>query len=234
MNNVKLRRIALTFAAVCFGISGILLLFCNIAFPSLLQASPQASIKRTSEQRITLPCCVSGTDLWIKNLASYDGVFIEDGSNTEVFDTASVVIENKSGDTVLYAQIEIRTEDRSFLFEAMMLPPGSSTLIPEKNGQRMPDSEIVYCSGWSVSAQQSSSQQLQIHSIDMGTIEVINLCNEPLSDVKIYHKTYLADSDIYIGGKAIETSIAALLPGESLQLKPELYASGYSKIVYIS
>lgn len=234
MNNVKLRRIALTFAAVCFGTSGIILLFCNIAFPNLLQTPAQTNLQKTIEQKLALPCCVSGTDLWIKNLASYDGVFTEDGSNTEVFNTAAVVVENKSTDTVLYTQIEIGTEHRSFLFEAMMLPPGSSTLIPEKNGQHLIESEIINCSGWSVSAQQNKSQQLQILPIDIGTIEVVNLCDKPLSGLKIYHKAYLADSDIYIGGVAIETSIASLLPGESLQIKPEQYAAGYSKIVYIS
>ena len=230
MNHVKLRRIALSIAATSFGFSAMLLLIGSIAFPNLMQMQTDV-IKKSTNQTVTLPCYVPGTELWIKNLASYDGSFSEAGRNSEVFNTAAIVIENKTSQTVLYAQIELKTSDQSYNFEAMMLPPDSQTLIPEINEKNTIEKEIIECTGWSVSAPEHMRQKLRIKSIDMSTIEVINICDHTLSDIHLYHKTFLSDSEIYIGGIATETTIPFLHPGESIQIKPDHYADGYSKIV---
>lgn len=66
----------------------------------------------------------------------------------------------------------------------------------------------------------------------MGELCVTNLSGSQLTNLTLYHKTYLPKEDLYIGGAAFVSRIDRIDAGESIVLSPNHYAAGYSKIIY--
>ena len=233
MNNVQFRRIALSFASICAVVSGILLTICSLYIPKPVSGQT-VDVYSAEQTTISFPSTVSGTELIVRNMASYDGIFYEDGSNAQVFNTAAIVLENTSSETVIYTQIKLEAETKLYIFEAMMLPPGSSTLVPEKKRQQVTEDNFYSCSGWAFSDHSSNAQNIKIHSTGNGAITVQNISSKTLHNIILYHKTYLMDSLLFIGGTATQTKIQMLFPGQTTTIRPLCYADGYSKFVYIS
>jgi len=72
---------------------------------------------------------------------------------------------------------------------------------------------------------------LQFDCVDMGTVAVTNVGQTAITDVRLLHKNWLPDSEIYVGGITYETRIDRIEPGKTIFLQPEHYAYGYSKFV---
>lgn len=200
---------------------------------NLTQVSAQAishNEKKTQEQ-IT-PISISCTPLVIKNLSSYDGNFIEDGSGREVQNVAAIMLYNSRDSVVPYAFITLYTEHCRYTFNAYMIPPKSSVLVPEENAQKLTETDIVRSFGWTTAKQEIRQHSLSIQEDGMCCLRVTNQSGSKIHNLTIYHRTYISEGDFYMGGKAFETQISYIAPGNTVTIYPDNYASGYSKVVY--
>ena len=235
MNHIFVRRLALLGASFSFASLFALTLLCGVVYSAGMGeydligeqsagSNPYSSMKED---------CVSDTKIMIKNLASYDGAFYEDGSGREVFGVAAVMVFNDTDELISFAHIVVITQEDYYIFDATMIPPKASVLIPEKYAKKLNSSVMVDHFIWHRVDEQIKKNTLCVEETAEGELTVDNLSDHDVSDAVIYHRTYIREGDYYVGGEVFETEIPPVQPGEKIKIYPQYYASGYSKIVWI-
>ena len=67
----------------------------------------------------------------------------------------------------------------------------------------------------------------------MGNLVFTNHTTQPIAQVEAWYRSYDAQSEMYIGGRADHILIEDLMSGEERLVSPFRYAKGYSKVVCI-
>lgn len=235
MNHIAVRRMALTVASISFSLLTALILIVSAASSeSLISVEPVIlSDSIVIEPNVSFPYNISCTSLMVENISSYDGPFYEDGSGREVLNTAAILLRNTGKEMVPYAHIILRTKSASYIFDGYMIPPGAAVLIPEKYALPFISQEqIISCFGWSTILPQSDAYDIAVEEVGMGEIKVTNLSDNEISNLKLYHKTYLPENNLYIGGAAFVSRIDCINVGETVVISPKHFVTGYSRIIY--
>lgn len=235
MNHITVRRMALTAASVSFSVLTALVLVVSAAFGDDLLAVNQSVVQTSFSEDSVLefPTPISCTSVIVESVASYDGPFYEDGTGREVINVAAILLRNTGDEMIPYVHIILRTESASYLFDGFWIPAGAAVLIPEKYALPYEaQQEFISCFGWATVWQQTNSYAISFEEISMGKILVRNRSDTDIKNLTLYHKTYLQENDMYIGGVAFESRIDFLGIGETVVFSPKNYASGYSKLIY--
>ena len=184
------------------------------------------------ETMLTLPCKVPGTELIAKQLMMYEGPFLEGGTDVPVSDITALLLYNSGQQEIAQAEVILQAQ-QELTFFASNIMPGAQVLVLERNAASWQNWQIAACTGWTNQSQRSSLPEgaLQIRDVDMGTIAVTNTTDQTLTDVWLYYKNYLPQSEIYIGGITYLKTIVSLAPGQTMKLPLNNYASGYSRIL---
>ncbi len=236
MNHVNVRRIALSFAAISFGSLFLLVLICS-ASAGLYPTDEAADVAVLEEvpvrNGISFPILVDGTCLIAQNIAAYDGPFIEDGSGREVFDVMALVLVNNSDEFIEYAHISLEAASQVYHFEAMLLLPGSKVLVLEREAKLYREQPILSCTGFAVRGGDQDPLPVTVTSVEKNKLCIQNLSKNDLFDLTVYHKTYLPDVKMYMGGRPFETKISCISAESTVEITPENYVTGYSKVICI-
>ena len=204
------------------------------AMPPVLQGqTPETEGKEPAEVKLSLPVLIQGTTLIAENITVYDGPYLEDGTNREVFSVPVLQVHNAGEATILRTCIELRYGDRCFAFRGEWIPPGVSVALLECSGNRDTEKHFSSCRGWqeTVTSECLPVDALSVREYGMGTLEVTNHAAEPMKNIQIIYKCWLSPPGIYVGGIAYRTLITELKPGETVYIDPEKYVCGYSKVV---
>ena len=194
---------------------------------TLLELQPSQPV-----ETLDFPFAVSGTSLIAEALVSYDGPFLEDGYGREVFNCVALLLHNTAAQEIRQVRISVQGTE-CWMFEAKNIPPNARILVLESSGAQLQDFFIISCAGWQAveDGEQPVKGFLQFDCVDMGTVAVTNVGQTAITDVRLLHKNWLPDSEIYVGGITYETRIDRIEPGKTIFLQPEHYAYGYSKFV---
>ena len=115
-----------------------------------------------------------------------------------------------------------------------MLPPGESVMIPEKNRQK---DRPVYLSGMGASVQvlpeDMLMSQFKVEELGQILLGITNQGEDAQRDLTLCFKTYDTPAQIYIGGSVKPYELPELLPGQTVEISPYGYVSGYSKVLSI-
>lgn len=183
---------------------------------------------------VSLPTAISGTNLIAQKISSYEGPFLEDGTDREVVDVAALHVYNSGNTEVYKARIALFWSDGFYIFEADHIPAGETVVILESNGSLYRKGNYIQCNGWQELGQEIAIPgAVSVTDIALGTVVVNNLTDETLRNVCVYYKTWLSPPDVYIGGITYMVQIPVLLPRQSKHLYPYHYAVGYSKVVAV-
>lgn len=184
---------------------------------------------------IVFPTVIPGTTLLAKELSSYDGPFVEDGTDREVVGVAALLVENFGENEILQTQIEFYWGQQKLAFWGEMIPPGMTILLLEQTATSSLQKNFTSCNGWQICTQEENQLQKQVTVTDraMGTVIVTNRTEQTLNNIQLYYKSWLSPQNIFIGGVTYSVTIPALLPGQTEYLYPPHYASGYSKVVSV-
>ncbi|MDO4555761.1 MAG: hypothetical protein Q4B70_11520 [Lachnospiraceae bacterium] len=83
---------------------------------------------------IELPYEIENTGLVIKKIGSYDGAFVEDGSDKTVKNVLTMTIENTSDQVVQYSDLSFLTsKGKKAEFKISMIPAGGEVIAFEQN-----------------------------------------------------------------------------------------------------
>lgn len=179
------------------------------------------------------PVFISGTDLQVIGLALYEGNMLEDKSESFLVDAAALELYNCGNREIAMAEVTLKFDAVQMVFFATNIPAGAKILVIEREGQLWTQENCNECCGWVQYSDDSplSEESLRIEDIDMGTVSVTNLTEEPVYDLGLFYKNYLSDAGMYIGGITYIYQIEYLAPGQTLLITPEYYASGYSEFI---
>lgn len=170
----------------------------------------------------------------IKKIASFSGVFVEDGSDRLADGVAAILITNTSDRYLDLGNITYRIDGKTATFIVTGLPPGKSAWVMEYSGMTIDeDSKATYldCSNSFRDDVISRTDDLIIN-LDGNFMVVKNNTNRTLRNVFVYYKTIHEDGN-YFGGITYMVELGSLEPGQSTQKLAAHYLEGESEIVRI-
>ncbi len=180
----------------------------------------------------SFPVAVQGTSLVAQQLSSYEGPFVEDGSDREVSGVAALHVFNAGADVIAQAQVQLQYGDTTYVFCGEYLLPGETTILLESSEKPYRTDGFLQCIGWQIPVRKSLLNQISVADRQMGTLIVSNLTDRPLNAFNLYYKTWLSPPEVYIGGIVYKVEVPILQPGETVLLYPNHYACGYSRVVF--
>ncbi len=180
---------------------------------------------------VSLPCAVEGTGLIARQLVMYEGPYLENGGDDPVTDITALILYNDSQQEIAQAEV-ILTGEEELTFFATNIMPGAQVLVLEKDADPWKERQIAECTGWvSTGGAALPEEALDIEELDMGTLLVTNTTSELMEDIWLFYKNYLPEAELYIGGITYITTVEALDPGQSIEVCPDRYAKGYSRVL---
>lgn len=186
-------------------------------------------------QGISLPYSIGGSGLVIRSITSYDGTYIEDGSDSDISGVTVIILENTGDTEVEYASITVNREGTELQFEASALPAGETVVVQEKNRVLFEGGNYTDCSADVAEIEEfdMSSDQIRVDETGDQTLTVTNLTDENISAVRIFYKFYMEDEDTYVGGITYTAKITGLDANASVEITPSHYLKGSSRIMMI-
>ncbi|MBR4863366.1 MAG: hypothetical protein IKU07_02215 [Oscillospiraceae bacterium] len=162
--------------------------------------------EQTAPARVTDSQSLSvnlGYGLFLTEVGSYTGPFLEDGSDQVVSGVLMIRVTNRGDTGVEYANISLSTKDGQASFTLSALLPGETVILLETN--RLPyDSTEAYqyalMENTAFYTKQLSRQEdlLSVKLLD-GGMNVINISGKDIDgDIVVYYKN--KQNDIYYGG----------------------------------
>lgn len=181
------------------------------------------------------PYAIDGTALVVQNISSYDGIFLEDGSDGQVTGVAAMVVENTGDTNVEYAAITINCNGEILEFDASDIPAGATIVVQEKNKTAYQSGTYADCSA--VVAEmgefEMSADQVKVEETENGSLLVTNLTDEEIPCVRIFYKFYMEEEEAYVGGITYTAKLTGLSAGGSQTVSPSHYAAGSSRVMMV-
>ena len=202
----------------------------------LLNIIPHNAPLQQVENEWKFPVSVPGTTLIAQRVSSYEGPFLEDGSDREVVNIAALQVYNAGEKNIHKAHIVLFCGDRSLSFYGEHIPVGVTVVLLERSAGTFRSDGFVGCSGWQETEDsgQCIDGEISVSDMAMGTLVVTNLTEKTFQNVQVYYKSYLSPPGMFVGGITYVVEIPLLLPGQTQNLYPYHYASGYSKVVTVT
>lgn len=181
------------------------------------------------------PYRISNTPLVIRAVKSYNGVFIEDGSDRDISGVATIIVDNKGEQYVEYAKLLLQCGNKELTFEVRTLAPGGTMIVQESNASPYTGkqygacrAEVAYMNGMEM-----SEKQVKIWETEKGSLKIENISGQEIPSVRVFYKFYMDDLDVSVGGITYTSKIESLKEGEVREITPSHYQTGASKVMMV-
>lgn len=178
------------------------------------------------------PWSLQQVGIEIESIGSYDGLFVEDGSDRQVEQVMAIQVRNITSEMIEYGIIELKAGEQTYQFEITGLLPEDKMLVLEKNAQIYQE-QSHYETGECVSAVKSDygmqEDVIQLSSVG-DTLIVTNLTNHDLTNVRVCYKNIIEGD--YYSGITYRLTIPVLEANASSSKKTGHYGA-LSKIIYV-
>lgn len=184
---------------------------------------------------VSFPYEVEGTSLTIENISSYDGIFLEDGSDQEVSGITAMVLKNTGDVNVEYTSITLKRDGEELQFEASDIPAGATVVVQEKNKAAYGSGTFTDCSGIAAELDsfEMSEDQVKVEETEGGALQVTNLTDSEIPCIRIFYKFYMADQQSYVGGITYTAKLTNVAGGSSQTVTPSHYVAGSSQVLMV-
>lgn len=196
---------------------------------------PEQSTNVEMVQEITFPYHVPNTELIVEEVVSYDGIFLEDGSDTEISGVTALILKNNSEYDAEYIDLTMERSGVTLTFQASAIPSGGTVVVQEANQTPYQGGGYANCRASVAYLEKFEHSETEIKVEDMGNsvLKVTNLTQENIPCVRIFYKFYLEEKEAYVGGIAYTAKITDLKAGASIEVSPTHYVSGSSQIMMV-
>lgn len=161
-----------------------------------------------------------GSGLYITDLGSYTGMYMEDGSDEILSNILMITVKNEGTQTLQYADIKLPVGEEEAQFSITTLPAGEQAVLLEKN--RMAYSEKADRSTAVASNISFFEEPLSLHEdllklqIMNGIMNVTNVSDEDIDgDIVIYYKNSAAG--LYYGGITYRVRVEGGLKAQEIR-----------------
>ncbi len=184
---------------------------------------------------IKLPYTIPGTNLVVQRVANYSGIYLEDGSNSEVTDVAMMLLYNAGNEAIEFADCKLVYDDKTLEFKVSGIPAGAKVAVQEIHGQSSASGDLTQCTAEiaTLAVMEMSSEQVLVVDNGDNSLTVTNLTEQTIPTVRIFYKYYLTEEDAFIGGIAFSAPVHELKAGESVVLMPKHYSSNGSRVIMV-
>ena len=184
---------------------------------------------------VIFPYAIPNTSLTILSIASYDGIYLEDGSDSAVSGIYSIVIENTGSMDVEFARISLSCDGMPITFELSDLPSGATVVAQESRQTTYQDGVYQDCTAdmAEIDVLEQSREQVLVQENEDGSLTVLNLTDRLIPCVRVFYKFYMSEEDVYVGGITYTAKLTDLEAGGSQTIIPSHYSLGYSKVVMV-
>ena len=203
--------------------------------PSNVQIPTETDPATGESLGIQFPCHVPGYDLVLEKLASYSGMYVEDGSNASVTNVAMLMVRNDGHFPLEYTQIQIRYETETLVFDITALPVGERLVVQEKTGKPIPAGDPVESSAMVVQRanMEMSLSQVKVTDVGNNSLQIENLTDRTIQTVRVFYKYYMEEENVFVGGIAYTVRISRLAPNATMTIQPAHYNSTTSRVVMV-
>ena len=186
-----------------------------------------------TNEPICFPYTVPGTTLVIKSLESYDGIFLEDGSDREITGAAAAIIYNEGDTPVEYAVIRLENGEMEFVVTA--LESGGTVVVQESKAAPYANKEWYECSAEIayMNEMEMPDGKVAIRETESGALEIRNISDACIPCVRIFYKFYMQEQSLYVGGITYQFKVLTLESGAVKTVTPAHYAAGHSKLIMV-
>lgn len=199
--------------------------------PTTPETTQQVDIGALDEVNIQL-----GSGLEIRDVGSYTGIFMEDGSDEVVSGVLMALVVNNSEQDVQLLNFILTGNGQTANFSLSNLPAGASAVVLETG-------RMDYAPGFTEAvvanfASFDEPMTLCSDQIEIATYEkamnITNISGEDIEgDVVIYYKNSAAD--VFYGGITYRVRIeGGIKAGEIRQIVPSHFMTGSSTIVHVT
>lgn len=174
---------------------------------------------------------LSNSYILLEYAGSYDGIYYEDGQQEERENIFSLILTNINENTLEVMQLWLKDEKgETYQFQVSALPSGGTVLAQELNGKsfRKDASYTVVRDNFGFLASEQELSLLRTDERD-GKIYLTNTGNADMGAVQLLYKNWLS-GHAYPGGIAYRISLEGIRAGETLEITPEHYKEGKSKL----
>ena len=171
----------------------------------------------------------------VSGIASYDGIYLEDGSDTEISGVTVLLLRNDGDTDIEYASVSVGMDGTELQFDLSDLPAGGTAVVQEKNKTLFREGNYTECAATvaEVPGFEMSEEQVQVQENGDQSLTVSNLTNEDIPAVRIFYKFYMEEEETYVGGITYTAKLTDLKAGESRKITPSHYVSGYSRVMMV-
>lgn len=173
--------------------------------------------------------------VYIEELFSYSGEYVEDGSNEACSNIAAVRLVNNSDVHYQYLKFTVRTAEISYSFSATTLFSGARMTVLDQTKTAYADGQIVSVEANSVAPFTSQPtvhlETFEISYLD-GIINVKNLTDQDRTDVYVYYKNM--DDYGYFGGITYRCPFGTVSGGATVQNSAANLKKDTSRIVFVT
>ena len=181
-----------------------------------------------------------GHDLYVTDIGSYTGMYMEDGTDEIVSGVLMIVVKNSGEQDVQYAEITVLIGEETASFTLTTLPADESVVLLESSRMQwqkdvdaaaiLPKIEHIAYFQEPVSLQED---KLKIDIVD-GTINVTNISGADIAgNIVVYYKN--AAAGLYYGGITYRITIEGGLKADEIRQVMTNHASDTgSKIMFVT
>lgn len=202
--------------------------------------APDTTAKPTTQKpaegkELSFPYTIPGSSLVISKVDSYNGIFLEDGSDRSVSGVCTLVLTNSGTTDVEYADISIVQGSRTLLFKATVLRAGCTVVVQEASATLYAEGAYTSCTAdvAEVTNLEMSADKVQILENTDGSLTVTNLTNQTIGGIRIFYKFCLTKGSVYVGGITYTAKVENLAPGGTQTVIPSHFAYGSSEVVMV-
>ncbi len=181
------------------------------------------------------PFAIEGTNLEVMSYASYDGVFIEDGTDTTINGVSTLIIRNTGKTAIELANISVNCNGKQLQFTCSSLPAGAMAVLQEKNRTPYSDGTLTNCTA-SVAELDTLPMSADLVSVtegDNNSLVVKNISGGAIPCIRVFYKFYANDEKAFVGGITYVAKVTDLQPGAEQTITPTHYADGYSTVTMV-
>lgn len=194
--------------------------------------------QNTVEQKketITFPYSVPNSNLVVQKITSYDGIFLEDGSDSEITGVTAIVLQNTGVTAIEYAKIALKNDEYTMMFEASDIDAGAAVVVQEMSQTLYQQNTYTECVAdvAEINELDKSVDEIDVKENADGSLRVSNLTGEVIPCVRLFYKFYMEEENTYVGGITYTARLIDLEAGSSQTITPSHYLAGYSKVVMV-
>ncbi len=174
----------------------------------------------------------------IKEISSYTGPYMEDGTDEDVEDVLQILVKNIGDEPLQYAKVTLLSQNEEAVFEMTTLFPGESMIVLETNRKKASaDTEYTAVRADNIAYFQydptTHTDKLSIQPLD-GGFNIKNISGEDIDGkIVIYFKDYKDGQ--YVGGITYSGTIQDGMKADELkQIMTDNFSVDSTKIVFIN